>query len=54
MLLIATQQPWYSWVIDVLSNQKIKNVTIRWVSHELFEKAPEELPDEIELLDFAV
>ncbi len=53
-LLIATQQPWYSWVIGVLSIQKIKNVTIRWVSHELFEKAPEELPDEIELLDFAV
>ena len=53
-LLIATQQSWYSWVIDVLSIQKIKNVTIRWASHELFEKAPDELPDEIELLDFAV
>jgi hypothetical protein len=53
-LLIATQQPWYSWVIDILSVQKIKNVTIRWASHELFGKKPEELPDEIELLDFAV
>ncbi len=53
-LLIATQKPWYSWVIDVLSIQKIKNVTIRWVSHELFEKTPQELPDEIELKDFAV
>jgi len=52
--LIATKQPWYSWVIDILSVQKIKNMTIRWASHELFEKTPEELPDEIELLDFAV
>ncbi len=54
MLLIATQQSWYSWIIDLLSAQRLKNITIRWASHELFQKSSEELPDEIELRDFAV
>lgn len=54
MLCIATKIPWYSWVIDFLSTKKVKNLTILWVSHDLFETPVENLPEEIELRTFAV
>jgi O-antigen biosynthesis protein len=54
LLLIATAQPWYSYVIEALASSKVKNLTIRWVPPELFTKAPEQLPLFIPLHDFAV
>lgn len=54
MLIISTHLAWYSWIIDLLSTQKVKNLTIRWVPHELFEKSLAELPNEIGLRDFTV
>jgi FlaA1/EpsC-like NDP-sugar epimerase len=54
LLLIATAQPWYSYVIEALSSPKIKNLTIRWIPHELFAKKPEHLPPVIPLHDFTV
>lgn len=53
-LIIATQQPWYSQVIDVLSNLSIKNLTIRWVPHDLAALPPDKLPEDIPLRDFSV
>jgi len=53
-LIIATKYPWYSHIIDVLSNISIKNITIRWVPHDLTILPPEELPEEIPLRDFSV
>ena len=54
MVLIATALPWYSFVIEALSTIKAKNLTIRWVPRELFEKKTEELPAIIPLHDFSV
>jgi hypothetical protein len=54
LLLIATDQPWYSYVIEALASSKVKNLTIRWVPHELFVKTPEQLPFVIPLHDFTV
>jgi O-antigen biosynthesis protein len=54
LLLISTAQPWYSYVIEALASLKVKNLTIRWVPHELFAKPPEQLPLVIPLRDFAV
>jgi O-antigen biosynthesis protein len=54
LLLIATIQPWYSYVIEALASSKVKNLTIRWVPNELFSKPPKELPSVIPLHDFAV
>lgn len=54
LLLIATAQPWYSHVIEALSSPKIKNLTIRWIPHELFAKKPGQLPQVIPLHDFTV
>jgi O-antigen biosynthesis protein len=54
LLLIATAQPWYSYVIEALSSPKIKNLTIRWIPHELFAEKPERLPAVIPLHDFTV
>ena len=54
LLLIATDQPWYSYVIEALASSKVKNLTIRWVPHELFVKKPEQLPIVIPLHDFTV
>ena len=54
LLLIATNQPWYSYVIEALSSSKVKNLTIRWVPVELFSKNPSLLPQVIPLHDFTV
>ncbi|MBN1307468.1 MAG: glycosyltransferase [Chitinispirillaceae bacterium] len=54
ILIIATRQPWYSNVIDVLSNVKVKNLTVRWVPHDLTMLPAERLPAEITLRDFSV
>ena len=53
-LLIATDYPWYSRIIETLSTEKVKNLTIRWAPHELFQKKSDELPSEIVLHDFSV
>jgi len=54
LLLIATIQPWYSYVIEALASSKIRNLTIRWVPHELFAIKTEQLPTVIPLRDFTV
>ena len=54
MILIATNVPWYSNVIEVLSTEKVKDITIRWVPHEFFEKASEEIEGVISLQDFSI
>jgi O-antigen biosynthesis protein len=54
VLLIATDVPWYSFIIEALSKSKARNLTIRWVPHEMFEKKIEELPPVIPLHDFSV
>lgn len=53
-IIIATSQSWYSQIIEILSRYKKKHLTIKWVSHELFSKHSEELPEEIPLLDFSI
>jgi O-antigen biosynthesis protein len=53
-LIVATTQPWYSHIIDVLSNVPVKNLTIQWVPDELMTSSPETLPEEIPLRDFSV
>ena len=53
-LIVATKQPWYSHIIDVLSNVPVKNITIQWVPDELMSASPDSLPDEIPLRDFSV
>jgi O-antigen biosynthesis protein len=54
VLLIATAQPWYSNIIEALAKIKAKNLSIRWVPRELFDKKPEELPAIIPFNDFSV
>ena len=54
LLLIATIQPWYSYVIEALASSKIKNLTIRWVPQELFTAKAEHLPRVIPLRDFSI
>jgi hypothetical protein len=54
LLLIATVQPWYSYVIEALASSKVKNLTIRWVPHELFTQPHDQLPPVIPLRDFTV
>ena len=54
MLIIATAQPWYSHIIEVLSIGTMKNITIQWVPHDLTTLPSDELPEEIPLRDFFV
>ena len=54
MLLIATPLPWYSIVIEALGASGVKNLTVRWVPHDLFTKETSELPQVIPLMDFSV
>jgi O-antigen biosynthesis protein len=54
LFLIATAHPWYSYVIEALASSKIKNLTIRWVPHELFTNTQDKLPPIIPLHDFTV
>jgi O-antigen biosynthesis protein len=54
LLIIATAQPWYSYVIEALATVKVKHLTIQWVPPELFSDATENLPDVIPLRDFSV
>jgi FlaA1/EpsC-like NDP-sugar epimerase len=54
LLLIATAQPWYSYVIEALATVRVKHLTIRWVPTELFTRSSEKLPDVIPLRDFSV
>ncbi len=54
MLLMATSQPWYSYVIELLSSKKVKNLTIKWVHQDIFKTCDEKLPEKIPLLDFSI
>ena len=54
MLLVATPLSWYSPIIEALAKVKVKNLTIRWVPRELFDRKIEELPAVIPLHDFSV
>lgn len=54
LLLIATDQPWYSHVIEALARVKVHNLTIRWVPTELFGRPGDKLPPVIPLRDFSV
>jgi GT2 family glycosyltransferase len=54
LLLIATAQPWYSYVIEALATVRVKHLTIQWVPPELFNRGAAALPDVIPLRDFSV
>lgn len=54
LLIIATSQPWYSHIIELLSTGRVNNLTIRWVPHDLTVLPAEQLPDVIPLRDFSV
>jgi GT2 family glycosyltransferase len=54
MLLIATIQPWYSYVIELLASKKVKNLTVKWVQQDIFKRSDENLPEKIPLLDFSI
>jgi len=54
LLLIATDQPWYSHLIEALATVKVRNLTIRWVPTELFAVPRDKLPVVIPLRDFSV
>lgn len=54
MILIATDIPWYTDIIDLLSSGVVKDITIRWVPHDFFEKSSEEMVTMIPLQDFSV
>lgn len=53
-LIIATHHPWYSHIIDVLSNLSMKNMTIQWVPQDITALPLDQLPDEIPLRDFSI
>jgi GT2 family glycosyltransferase len=54
LLLIATAEPWYSFVIEALASPRVNNLTVRWVPHELLTGQLERLPGVIPLQDFRV
>ncbi len=54
LLLIATDQPWYSHLIEALATVRVHNLTIRWVPTELFGHSRDKLPEVIPLKDFSV
>lgn len=54
VLLIATDLPWYSRVIETLSKKRLKNLTIRWVPHEIFEQQNNLVLSDIKLNTFSV
>jgi len=54
LLLIATAEPWYSFVIEGLSSSNIKKLTIRWVPHKLLDENRNEIPEVVPLHDFTV
>ncbi len=54
IVLIATQEHWYSHVIQALSSDTVKHITIRWAPQHILEMPAENLPDTIPLEDFVV
>jgi GT2 family glycosyltransferase len=54
LLLIATEESWYSHVIEALARHRLRNLTIKWVSHELLRQPPQQLPAIIPLQNFSV
>lgn len=54
VLLIASDEAWYSYVISALSSHSVKDLTVRWVPQELCGLAPANLPASIPLKDFSV
>ncbi|MBN1983232.1 MAG: glycosyltransferase [Chitinivibrionales bacterium] len=54
LLLIATQESWYSSIIEALTFSHLRHLTIRWVPHELFQMPTDQLPTPIPLNDFSI
>jgi hypothetical protein len=54
MVVIATDKPWYSQIIEALAVSKVKHLSVKWVPHELFSSAHSELPSTIPLKNFSV
>lgn len=54
LLIIASRDSWYSVIIEMLTFLRLKNLTIKWVSHDFFERTDEELPEIIPLNDFSI
>jgi GT2 family glycosyltransferase len=54
LLLIATTESWYSAIIEALTFLHLKQLTIQWVPHELFNKPVDQIPESIPLNDFSV
>lgn len=54
LLLIATDEPWYSHLISALASSRLHHLTIKWVPHELLDQESVNLPDTIPLKDFSV
>jgi hypothetical protein len=53
-LIIATEQPWYSYVIEALSSVKTKNLAVLWVPPEIFTLPENQVPEIIPLKKFSV
>jgi FlaA1/EpsC-like NDP-sugar epimerase len=54
LLIVATQEPWYSHFIEALSVLRRRHLSVKWVRPEILSKAGKELPHEIPLEDFTV
>ncbi len=54
LLLIATNESWYSSVIEALTFVHLKHLKIRWVPLSLFENSPDKITDPIPLNDFSI
>jgi FlaA1/EpsC-like NDP-sugar epimerase len=54
IIIIATNKPWYSQIIEALAVNKVKHLSVKWVPHEIFEVDKRELPDTIPLKNFSV
>jgi len=53
-VIIATDAPWYSSIIEALAEHKGSKTNFKWVPKELFNLQPHKLPDTIPLQDISV
>lgn len=54
VLIIATDLPWYSSIIEMLSSLKLRNLIIQWVPHEYCRLKLADLPQNVQLNNFSV
>jgi FlaA1/EpsC-like NDP-sugar epimerase len=54
LLLIATDEAWYSYFIEALGSLRLRHLTVKWVKRDLIQQTPENIPDVIPLQDFTV